>query len=199
MNHSAKGGQVPKGSQIKVMPIKNLEDIASIKDLLADEPRNLALFKIGINSALKTKELAELRVKQVRDLTPGDCLKIKDRNDSKIKKIYLNNMCIETIKNLIDCEMLNDNDPLFRSQKGGGPLRIETVHKLVKGFCEDINLEGNFGSHTLRKTFGYHRIVTFGRSLKELTKLLGHSSKQVTLDYLCIQDDEIKEFYMDEL
>ena len=39
-----------KGSTIKVEPIKSLRDIATIKRLLADRPRDYALFVIGINS-----------------------------------------------------------------------------------------------------------------------------------------------------
>jgi len=41
-----------KGSTIKVEPIKNRKDISTLKKLLLDRPRDLALFIIGINTNL---------------------------------------------------------------------------------------------------------------------------------------------------
>ena len=56
-----------KGSQIKVDPIKKRKDIESIKKLLADNPRNSALFTIGINTNLRASDLLRIKVGQVRD------------------------------------------------------------------------------------------------------------------------------------
>jgi hypothetical protein len=61
-----------KGSSIKVEPIKKLKDIRSIKKLLADHPRNLCLFTIGINTNLRASDLFSLTVGQVRQLKAGD-------------------------------------------------------------------------------------------------------------------------------
>ena len=69
----------PKGSKTKVMPIKKVKDIKTIKKMLANEPRNYALFVIGINTALKASDLARLTVGQVQHLKPGDMLDIKEK------------------------------------------------------------------------------------------------------------------------
>jgi len=192
MNHP------PKGSKIKVMPIKRLKDIAAIKKMLAKEPRNYALFIIGINTALRASDLVRLTVGQVRHLKAGDTLEIREKKTSKNRQLTLNKICIAAINELIKAENLEDTDPLFKSRKGGR-LTVQSVHRLVKGWCRAINLKGNYGSHTLRKTFGYHRRVTFGRGLPELCELFGHSSQKITLEYLCVQPEEIKDIYMDEL
>jgi hypothetical protein len=60
-------------------------------------------------------------------------------------------------------------------------------------------LKGNYGSHTLRKTFGYHQRVTFGVDLPRLMVVFNHSTQKQTLDYLCIQPKEIKDVYENEL
>jgi hypothetical protein len=62
-----------------------------------------------------------------------------------------------------------------------------------------INLRGNYGSHTLRKTWGYHQRVTFGQALPVLCEVLGHSTQRQTLAYLCIQAEEIRSVYANEL
>jgi hypothetical protein len=62
-----------------------------------------------------------------------------------------------------------------------------------------INLKGNYGSHSLRKTFGYHQRVTFGRGIPELMVVFNHSTQRQTLEYLCIQPEEVKSLYLNEL
>jgi len=76
---------------------------------------------------------------------------------------------------------------------------VPSVHKLLKGWCSEINLKGNYGSHTLRKTWGYHQRVTFGVDLPRLMVCFNHSTQRQTLDYLCIQPEEIKDVYENEL
>ena len=51
--------QPEKGSQIKVEPIRKKRDIQSIKKMLSDNPRNQALFTIGINTNLRASDLLE--------------------------------------------------------------------------------------------------------------------------------------------
>ena len=78
-------------------------------------------------------------------------------------------------------------------------LTVSTVNNMVKAWCKEINLKGNYGSHTLRKTFGYHQRVTFNTELPLLMACFNHSTQKQTLDYLCIQADEIKDVYMNVL
>jgi len=54
-------------------------------------------------------------------------------------------------------------------------------------------------SHTLPKTFGYHQRKNFGRGVPERMVVFNHSTQRQTLDYLCIQPDEIKDIYLNEL
>jgi integrase len=79
------------------------------------------------------------------------------------------------------------------------PLTVPSVIRLVKAWCKAINLQGNFGSHTLRKTWGYHQRVTFGTDIPRLMICFNHSSQRQTLDYLCVQPEEIKDVYENEL
>lgn len=60
-------------------------------------------------------------------------------------------------------------------------------------------LKGNYGIHTLRKTLGYHQRVTFGRGLPELMVCFNHSSQRQTFEYLCVQPEEVRSVYANEL
>jgi len=187
-----------KGSQIKVNPIKKLKDIKAIKKILADKPRDFALFTIGINTNLRASDLLRLKVGQVKDLIAGDAVEMKEKKTGKVRRITLNKTCINAIQTLLSSKQYQDDHYLFQSQRRH-VLTTPSVHKLVKGWCSEINLKGNYGSHALRKTWGYHQRVTFGVDLPRLMVCFNHSTQKQTLDYLCIQPQEIKDVYENEL
>lgn len=57
-------------------------------------------------------------------------------------------------------------------------------------------MTGNYGSHSLRKTWGYHQRIQSGTSVALLMEAFGHLSEAQTLAYLCIQNTEIQDLYM---
>ena len=198
MKKSGNQNHPKKGSTIKVEPIKELKDIGTIKKLLADNPRDFALFTIGINTNLRASDLLQIKASQVRNLKPNGSFEIKEKKTKKAKRVTLNKACIDAIRNLLASAPFKDSDYLFRSQRAE-VLIVPSVVKLVKQWCRAINLKGNYGSHTLRKTWGYHQRVTFGTDLPRLMVCFNHSTQRQTLEYLCIQADEIREVYENEL
>jgi len=186
------------GSTIRVEPIKRLKDIKAIKKMLAGRPRDLALFVLGINTNLRASDLLRIKVAQVKGLKPGDEIEIKEKKTGKLRRITLNKAAVTAIQAALKATAYADDDYLFKSAKGP-VLTVPSVHRLVKGWCRDINLKGNYGSHTLRKTWGYHQRVTFGVGLPELMVAFNHSTQRQTLDYLCVQPDEIRSIYENEL
>ncbi|OVE79399.1 hypothetical protein BVY01_02555 [bacterium I07] len=104
---------------------------------------------------------------------------------------------VKAITRLLASREYKDSDPLFIGQRG--PLKPTTIHKYVKTWCKQINLKGNYGYHTLRKTWGYHQRVTFGAGIPELMDAFNHSTQRQTLDYLCVQPEEVRSLYANEL
>ena len=189
-----------KGSSIKVEPIRDLAVIRQIKILLAEKPRDLCLFTLGINTAFRANELLSIRVGQVVHLKVGDRLELKQRKTRSYRAITLNAVVVAAIDDwLADYKPAGPDVPLFPSQKGTRALTVPTVHRMVKSWCANAGLHGNFGSHTLRKTWGFHQRQTFGKRTIVLTQAYGHASERQTLDYLCIQPEEIDDLYMSEL
>jgi len=70
---------------------------------------------------------------------------------------------------------------------------------MVKAWCADVGLRGNYGSHTLRKTWGYHQLRINNAPIPLLMDAYGHATQRQTLEYLCIEDEEIAELYELEL
>jgi hypothetical protein len=76
---------------------------------------------------------------------------------------------------------------------------VPTLTAMVKSWCRVINLTENYGSHTLRKTFGYQQRVTFSLGTPELMWIFNHSSERQTLSYLGIEQDEIRDVHWNAL
>ena len=113
--------------------------------------------------------------------------------------VTLNRTATQALQGFISthCTQLSDEDFLFFSQRGK-VLTVPSVTKLVKGWCASVGLSGNYGSHTLRKTWGYWQYKR-GTLLPLLMEAFGHATQQQTLSYLCIQSEEVKRIYDMEL
>jgi integrase len=188
------------GDTIKVEPIRTLKDVKAIKRLLADKPRDLAIFTLGINTNLRASDIVAITVGQVKHLKPEEHFSVTEKKTGKARAITVNKTVYDAIQAVLatmpDAE---DSAPFFQSRKGKQALCVPYLNDLVKGWCKEINLTGNYGSHTLRKTFGYmHRTVN-KTDLPTLMQMFNHSSQKQTLDYLCIQPEEIKSAYLFEI
>ena len=70
---------------------------------------------------------------------------------------------------------------------------------MVQRWCDEINLAGNYGAHTLRKTWCYHQRKSFGVSWEVLAKRLNHSSPSITRRYLGVQEEEVEEILLNTI
>ena len=183
-----------KGSTIKVQPIRQEKDIKAILTMLRDHPRNLALFTVGIHTSLRPAELLRIRVGQVVETKPGEEIQVRETRTDRMRRVPLNGACVSAVRALLRHRRKKEGgepDPASRLFTGlRGPLSVQTVHNLVKGWCVTRGLAGNYGSHTLRKTFGYHQLLGQPASLPDLMTAFGHSAPHQTLEYLCIRPEE---------
>jgi len=191
-----------KGSVIKVEPIKSQKEIRRIRDLLRNKPRDLAIFNLGVNTNLRAIDLSNLKVGQVKNLIPGDQLILREQKTGKTRSITINKTCFESIQILLRSKpMLNvsDDSYLFQSKKGKEQLRANTLNNLVKKWTRETGIKGNYGSHSLRKTFGFIHRTVLGTDIPTLMHMFNHSTQRQTLDYLCIQPEEIRDAYLKEI
>jgi len=188
-----------KGQRITVEPIKNDKDIKSIKVLLSDKPRDFLLFTMGINNGLRAGDLLKLKVRDVNYLKEGDKIIIKENKTRKQNILMVNKTVYKSLKNFLQKINPDDEDYLFESRKGKRPLSVSSLNGLIKKWTRSINLKGNYGSHSLRKTFGYIQRMKYNVGFEILTKRFNHSSPSVTMRYLGIQDKEVNGILMNEI
>ena len=175
-----------------VDPITDAADIERIKRLLKDKPRDLALFVCGINNGLRIGDLLSLKVGDVRRLKAGEAIQLTEKKTGKRNVFMVNHAVHKALKRYLSEVGLRDADKLF-------PIGKVRAHQLVKGWTKDAGLKGNYSTHSLRKTWGYHMRTKYGAGFEVIAKRFNHSSPAVTMRYLGIQDKEVNDLLMNEI
>ena len=190
-----------KGSRIEVQPIRREKDIKAIIQLLSGNGRDLLLFTMGINNGIRAGDLLKIKIGDVRYLKPGQVHQIIESKTKKKNMVVINKSVRKALDNyLAQGDHKEDQDYLFKSQKGdNSPLSVQAVHALIKKWTQSINLKGNYGTHTLRKTWGYQQRIKFGVGFDVIAKRYNHTDPKTTMVYLGIEDKEVHNILMNEI
>ena len=71
------------------------------------------------------------------------------------------------------------------------PITRVMAYNIINSACVKCGISDNIGTHTLRKTFGYHHYQQF-HDVAILQYLLNHSSPSITLGYIGIAQDNVE-------
>ena len=181
-----------------VQPIRDRKKIDQIKKLLKSQSmRNYVLFVLGINSGLRVSDLLSLNVSDVRDETGHlkDRITLREQKTGKTKDFPLGKTSQKALQEYFSLHTLEDGQPLFPSKRGTGSLGRVQAYRIMNEVAENVGIKDKIGTHTLRKTFGYHA-YKMGMDLSVIQKLLNHSAPSVTLNYIGITQDDLDNVYI---
>lgn len=176
-----------------VEPLRSKEYIKQIEKFLAKtNKRNRLIFSFGINTGLRVSDILALNIGDVKEKSS---VVIREKKTSKYKKFPLNNKLKELIADYLkDIPVSRLNTPLFLGDKGARMHR-SIVYRFLNEAVDTLKLEvGAVGTHTMRKTFGYHHYKQFN-DVALLQRILNHSSPAITLRYIGISQEEIDNSY----
>ena len=195
-------------------PTKSMDDIMKISEYLIKNNRfrDNMLFIVGINVGLRVSDLRMLRFSNLinDNLTFKEVFPVfekKTRSTRKRKKnryVTINSAVIEAVVLYLEnTPNVCLSDYMFRSVSNHGgslnePLSAKSIDRILKGIADDLGLNMKVSTHTLRKTFCYHQMLMSNndpRKLLLLSKMLGHSSVGITMDYIGITSEEIEDAY----
>lgn len=169
-----------------VEPIRNREKIETVKRILKKSGmRDFLLFLMGINIGLRISDILKLRV---CDVSNREYIEIIEQKTGKYKRFPITN----SFKGYLN-EFIIDKKPeeyLFTSQRGSNPITRIQAYRIINHACQKAGINAHVGTHTLRKTFGYH----FYQEKKDVALLqciFNHSAPSVTLRYIGINQDII--------
>ena len=174
----------------EVEPIRDRKTLKKVERILAKQSsRDLLLFVIGTNTGLRVSDILSLNVEDVKN---KDFIDIIEKKTGKHKKFPLN----EKIKTLLQKYTLKKRlkSPLFTSMYNKR-LDRTNAYRIVNKACRKIGMKEKIGTHTMRKTFGYHHYHKF-KDVALLQKIFNHYSPSVTLRYIGIDQEEINNSYL---
>jgi integrase len=176
-----------------VEPIRDKKQIRAMKKYLKKKNiRDYLLFTLGINSGLRISDLLKLTIEDVTQ----DRIIIREQKTGKSKDFPLSATCRQAIDDYLK-ETGRRKGILFPSRKGRGhdPLSRTQAYRILKEAAQKIGIKESIGTHTLRKTFGYHAYQN-GVDITRIQKLLNHSAPSITLAYIGITKEELDAIYI---
>jgi len=170
----------------KTAPITAIDDVLTISRYLRSNFRNGALYglvwAIGCNTGMRVGDILNLKI---ADVANKQYLNITESKTGKHREILINKGLKDALNDpVVKLHLLlaDPSRPLIYSQKYG-QMQNKAIHKVIKQTCRALSLEGNYGTHTMRKTFAYHMYQATNNFVLVQT-LLNHRDTHVTKLYL---------------
>lgn len=180
-----------------VEPIKDRKDVEAIEKYLAKHSlRNQLIWVFGTNTGLRISDILGLNVESVKG---KQYLDIIEKKTGKFKRIKLNKKLQDLIKKyLVEREKkyysITGEEPLFVGKKHKRLDRSQ-VYRFINEVCKNVGITVNVGTHTMRKTFGYHHYKQ-NNDVALLQKIFNHSSPSITMRYIGIAQEELDNSYI---
>ncbi|ODM24568.1 tyrosine-type recombinase/integrase [Acetivibrio mesophilus] len=179
-----------------VEPIRNKAKIKQMYYYLNGKDQKYGLlFKFGLNTGLRISDILPLKVKDIYtvDNRFREYLILKEKKTDKEKKIKINDSLKKEIENYVKTHNLLQGDYLFPSKKGGHIGRVQS-YRILREAAEAVGIE-NFGTHSLRKTWGYWTYKMSSYNIGLIMDTFNHSSQRITLRYIGVNQDQKDELY----
>jgi integrase len=177
----------------EVNAIKNIEDISKVSDLLQKHYslQLSQLWNFGINVALRISDLLDIKFTDITKVDGAYRLRIKEGKTKKLADIKLNSKAVEYYQTIKAANP--DNIYLFQSMSSRAvtavrPLGRSYVSRAFKDVGDILGL--TIGTHSLRKTRGYH-LYNKSKDISKVMKLLRHTSEAATLRYIGITQQDV--------
>ena len=153
---------------------------------------------------MRIGDLLKLKVGDVKkagnDSGIKDNFEIKEQKTDKLNMVEINENAKKALKFLFARTNLDnsfDNYLFYNTKESPGLKSISRIqaYRLVRKWCESVGLTSlSVGTHTLRKTVGYHAWKN-GVSIEVLQKKFKHNSTSTTREYLGIEEANVKDSY----
>lgn len=167
-----------------VEPIRDLGTVLDIADYLkVRNKRDYVMFMFGIYSGLRISDILQFRVRDVRG---KDFISQREKKTKKEKRFPINKELKVIIEDYISDK--RDFEFLFKSPgKPNQPITRQQAYNILSSAGKQFGLE-SIGTHTLRKTFGYHMYKQTGDAAL-IMDIFNHCDIHYTLRYIGVNQD----------
>jgi len=191
-------------SMERVQPIRGIKHIQLIRRNLR-KPKTAvwyALFVIGINTNLRVSDLRNLTWGQVWEqpewqkehstMEWAEYIRVIEQKTHKKRRIFRNEPVTEALEYLYEhTRRPEPQNALFRNKQTRKAYSREYMCRYISQEARRVGITDPIGVHSLRKTWAYHAVVTFGQPITIIQAGLNHSNQRETMLYVGITDDEL--------
>lgn len=171
-----------------VEPIRDINKVMDIENYLKKkDDKYYIMFELGIYTGLRISDILKLKVKDVKN---KNSISIKEQKTRKQKVFGINPLLKKELKWY--CEDKDGEEYLIKSREGyNKSISREMAYKVIKAAGIEVGIY-DLGTHSLRKTFGYHFYMKY-KDIVLLQKIFNHVDPSITLRYIGIAQDAIDE------
>ena len=144
------------------------------------------MFCVGVYTGMRISDILKLKVKDVYN---KDIISIKEKKTGKKNNFIVNKQLEELLNEY--CKSKDQEEFIIKSREGANkPITRVRAYQVMKEVEKSLGLS-KMGTHSLRKTFGYHYYKQY-KDVATLQKLFNHSDPSITLMYIGITEEEIR-------
>jgi len=183
------------------MIVEPIKDKKKINDFLiflkGKNERDWIMAKFQLNTGLRISDVVKVKVSDIltEKFNFKDYFVLLEQKTNKEKKIKLNDSIKTALNTYIKQNKLGHNNYIFKSRKGlNEHITVTQAYRLLKNAAISIGIE-NFGTHSLRKTWGYWTYKVSSYNIGLIMDTFNHSSQKITLRYIGIDQGAKDELY----
>ncbi|WKT76965.1 tyrosine-type recombinase/integrase [Lysinibacillus fusiformis] len=177
-----------------VQPIRDMDKVVDVQEFLASKnKRDELLFCFGIYTGLRISDILRVKKSDVYNKDVFYITEMKTKKSRKKSRTIMSKtriVIVPELKRMIRDygKELKDDEYLFKSRQGKNkPITRVRAYDILREAALACGLT-EIGTHTLRKTFGYH-IYMESKDVALLQDIFGHSSEHITLRYIGVNQE----------
>lgn len=167
-------------------------DLRESKKILTDvvgrnKERDYCILVLFLNCGMRLSELCNIKLSDIRE----DMLVVRGKGD-KDRTVYLNEVCMQAIKDYLEVRDKMETDYLFLSERHKKICKRE-VQYIVKKNLEDKELDiKKYSTHKLRHTAAT-LLYKYGHvDIRTIQKILGHKNIGTTEVYTHVDEETLR-------
>ena len=177
--------------------IKDIDLINEVLDVYPKYSKNYMLIYYLLHTGLRISDTLTAKVSDRNGMRI-----LKEQKTGKRKALPINDNLAEKISMYAMQNGLTDDDYIFFSDREpNNHIKRNRAYQILRHAGEMLDIQ--LSAHTLRKTYGHLQYSTYertdgqqGASLPELMSLFNHSTPEITLRYIGIEQENLDDIVL---
>ncbi len=162
----------------------------ALLQVAGDNPRDLAIVMVFLQTGLRVSELVNLKIQDVDFLSKEITVRQgKGRKDRVVPLVGQAHDCLKLYLAVREAEP--EYDQVFIARNGTS-MDVRTVRYRIHKYYIEAGIKKKASVHTLRHTFATHQIHN-GLKLNQLKEVLGHKKMETTYKYVHLDRTNLRQ------